>query len=229
MSRPSVIPGEMTLCGEIEGSDDLIVFGRVEGTIRTTGVLVIEESGAVVGDVYARRVTVRGALEGDAWGRESVRVEADARLVGDLCSPRITVLPGAGFRGQVRMAEIEPLPLDFDQRAFDQRDGLLTGTELLGAPGLGAPAVDSSEAGATEVRVARKEERPNLEVEDAAASHTEVRAPGARRPVGAVLSVAGIEQVDVVPGPSVPEPPLAQDAVVLRMPRWTRRTGTMRR
>lgn len=105
MNRPSIVPRGITLDGDVEGTEDLVVFGRIHGEIRIDGVLVVEESGVVRGDVFARSVTVRGELAGDAWGQEFVRVDAAGRLVGDLNAPRVKVVDGARFRGRVHMAD----------------------------------------------------------------------------------------------------------------------------
>lgn len=110
MNRPSIIPRGIRLDGDIEGSDDLVVFGHIHGEVRIEGVLVVEESGFVEGDVFARSVTVRGELAGDAWGQEFVRVDAAGRLVGDLSAPRVKVVEGARFRGRVRMESGQQQP-----------------------------------------------------------------------------------------------------------------------
>ena len=74
MSRPSLIPGGMTVEGELEGKGDLVVLGRVLGPISIEGLLIIEEGGAVRGVVNASSVVVRGVLVGDALAQESVRL-----------------------------------------------------------------------------------------------------------------------------------------------------------
>jgi cytoskeletal protein CcmA (bactofilin family) len=107
MKKTSVLPSGMTLAGDIEGDEDLVVLGRVEGTIQLDGALVIESGGAVRGDVRARTVTVRGILVGDAHADETIWVEDGARLVGDLVGPRVKVMDGARFRGHVRVLSPE--------------------------------------------------------------------------------------------------------------------------
>ena len=110
MSRPSVIPRGMKLVGATRGDEDLVVFGRIEGPIEITGMLVIEAGGAVRGDVQAKTVTIRGALAGDAHAEESLWVEEGARVVGDLRGPRVKVADGARFTGRVEIGALrEPI------------------------------------------------------------------------------------------------------------------------
>jgi cytoskeletal protein CcmA (bactofilin family) len=107
MKKTSVLPVGMTLTGDIEGDEDLVVLGRVEGAIQLDAALVIESGGAVRGAVRARTVTVRGVLVGDAHAEETIWVEDGARLVGDLVGPRVKVMDGARFRGHVRVLSPE--------------------------------------------------------------------------------------------------------------------------
>jgi cytoskeletal protein CcmA (bactofilin family) len=103
MTRPSLIPGSVTVEGELTGRGDLVILGRVLGDITIDGLLIIEEGGAVRGEVRASSVVIRGALAGDAVGQESVRVEAGAQVVGDLRAPRIKVADGAQLKGRVQI------------------------------------------------------------------------------------------------------------------------------
>ena len=103
MTRPSLIPGGVTVEGELSGKGDLVILGRVLGDIDIDGLLIIEEGGAVRGQVRAGSVVVRGALAGDAIGQESVRVEGSAQVVGDLRAPRVKVAEGARVKGRIQM------------------------------------------------------------------------------------------------------------------------------
>ncbi len=107
MNRPSVLPGGMRLVGDIEGDEDLVVFGDVDGEIRLGGALVVEATGRVRGNVSARSIAIRGIVIGDATGIEAVRVDDGACVVGDLHAPRVQVVKGAKLRGHVKMAETQ--------------------------------------------------------------------------------------------------------------------------
>ncbi|MFT5357314.1 MAG: cytoskeletal protein CcmA (bactofilin family) [Polyangiales bacterium] len=104
--RPSIIPAGVVIEGSIDGDGDLIVLGRVEGPIRLVGSLSIEEGAVVRGHVHARVVSVSGVLKGDAYGDDLVRIEAKARMVGDVRAPRIKVVRGAQLSGKLHMGEV---------------------------------------------------------------------------------------------------------------------------
>ncbi|HJL37009.1 MAG TPA: polymer-forming cytoskeletal protein [Polyangiaceae bacterium LLY-WYZ-15_(1-7)] len=158
MKKASVIPSGVTLVGDIEGDTDLVVFGRVEGPIHVGGALVVEESGVVRGHVRARTVTVRGVLKGDAYGDEAVRVDGGAKLVGDLTAPRVQVVPGARFRGEVHVGSVGEPRLGVYDASLHTFAGVpappLTSSGAIDAPAPptlpGAPSPDAAAAGRDE-------------------------------------------------------------------------------
>jgi cytoskeletal protein CcmA (bactofilin family) len=98
-----IVNEHMRVLGTIEGDEDLIVRGRVEGAVRITGSLTVEPGGLVAGDVHARAAQVYGAVYGNVSAIESIEVARSGQLIGDLTAPRVAIVPGAAFRGQVDM------------------------------------------------------------------------------------------------------------------------------
>lgn len=72
---------------------------RIRGRISGDGDLVIE--GTVEGDVDVGTVTVRGEVDGDIRARGSVRVEAGARVRGDVFG-EFSLEDGAEFVGSIQ-------------------------------------------------------------------------------------------------------------------------------
>jgi len=89
--------------GEISADEDLVLFGRVEGSITHTGSVTIALGGVVTGNVYARTITIRGTVEGDVEATESATVAPSAVLNGDIVAPRVSIVDGAEFNGCVKM------------------------------------------------------------------------------------------------------------------------------
>jgi cytoskeletal protein CcmA (bactofilin family) len=109
-STPSTAPRSimvlgktLTFKGELSADEDLILFGRVEGTIKHSESLTVGAGGVVIGDVRARVITVKGTVEGDLEATDSIVVSPTANVIGDLEAPRVSVLDGATFNGSVRM------------------------------------------------------------------------------------------------------------------------------
>ncbi len=101
MANLSKIGRGTTIVGNVRGSGDLDVEGRVEGTLDVDGEVTLSEAARVKSPVRGARVVVRGAVAGDVSARESIVLEEGARVVGDLSAPSIGIRPGGLLRGHV--------------------------------------------------------------------------------------------------------------------------------
>ncbi|MDY0003346.1 MAG: polymer-forming cytoskeletal protein [Polyangia bacterium] len=100
---PCVIGRAITIRGKLSGGEDLLVEGRIEGTINLKNHLSIEETGVVEADIEVQDLTVRGEMKGDITAAQSVSVAANARVVGNIRAPRVIIEDGARFRGHIDM------------------------------------------------------------------------------------------------------------------------------
>jgi cytoskeletal protein CcmA (bactofilin family) len=103
MARVSIFPAGTTVDGDVLCDEDVIVEGRINGTVLVGGVLLVEDSGAIRGDVRGGRVVVRGIVVGSVEASEGILVESGARVVGDLYAPRVHLEEGSVFRGRVEI------------------------------------------------------------------------------------------------------------------------------
>lgn len=87
--------------GRVGGDGDLRVEGQVEGDVRISGQLAIEEGGAVTGDVEASAVVIGGALTGDVSARGAVTIRAGAKVEGALGGAEVVLEEGASFIGRI--------------------------------------------------------------------------------------------------------------------------------
>jgi cytoskeletal protein CcmA (bactofilin family) len=107
MSQSSIIGAGTAVRGNLAGEGSLEIYGRVDGDVSMTGEVLVGETGAVLGQINAARISVSGAVQGDLRGTEAVLLERGAKVVGDLSAPRIGIANGALVRGSVR-TEGEP-------------------------------------------------------------------------------------------------------------------------
>jgi cytoskeletal protein CcmA (bactofilin family) len=101
--RPSVLGKTLSFKGELWADEDLVLQGRVEGTIHHTQSLTVGPDGVVIGDIRARGIVVEGTVEGDLHGSVSVLVTASAKVRGNIVAPRVGIMEGATFNGGVDM------------------------------------------------------------------------------------------------------------------------------
>ena len=99
----SVLGPTLKFKGELSADEDLMLRGRVEGSINHTASLRIGKEGVVVGNVTAKFIAVEGHVEGDLHGHSSVTVKESADIDGNIYSPTVSLLEGANFNGRIEM------------------------------------------------------------------------------------------------------------------------------
>ncbi len=102
-SAVPVLGKTLVFKGELSADEDLILQGRVEGSIHHTQSLTVGVDGVVIGDTYARSIVVEGTVEGDLRATTSVLVLATAKVRGNIAAPRVGIMEGANFNGSVDM------------------------------------------------------------------------------------------------------------------------------
>jgi cytoskeletal protein CcmA (bactofilin family) len=118
MKAASTIGAKTVVIGSVHGDGDLELYGRVEGDITVEGNVLIAATAKVKGTITASAIRVAGAVEGNLHASETVAIEPDARVLGDLMTPRISIAEGATVQGMVRT---EPAPKKDAQRAAEPR------------------------------------------------------------------------------------------------------------
>lgn len=101
----TIIGTGSTVRGIIEGDEDLVVEGRVEGTISVTKSLVVDPGGTVQAEVSCRTVVIHGVLLGNIEASESVRIAGGGRMAGDIHAPEVVLEEGAAFNGNIDMGD----------------------------------------------------------------------------------------------------------------------------
>jgi cytoskeletal protein CcmA (bactofilin family) len=100
----AVIGPKITFKGEIIGEEDLLVQGKVEGSIDLKGNhLIIGQQGVVKANLMAKTITIEGTVEGDLIGQERIEIKSSSNVKGNLIAARVTLEDGAKFRGSIDM------------------------------------------------------------------------------------------------------------------------------
>ena len=98
--------------GELVSEGGVRIDGIFEGTINTTGNLVVGETAKVIADIVANNVSISGAVKGNISGNR-VEILETGRVWGDLTVSSLLLNEGAYLRGQTTMhADIEPPQLE---------------------------------------------------------------------------------------------------------------------
>lgn len=94
----------ITIKGDIVGEENLIIEGKVEGSVTLKSKdLTIGPSGRVIANVTADVVRVDGDLRGDITGLKKVILSKTGKVRGNIAGPRVTLEEGALFKGSIDM------------------------------------------------------------------------------------------------------------------------------
>ncbi len=106
-SRESATIGpSINIKGDVTGDEDLVIQGRIEGTVTLKQHnVVVGPDGQVKASIRGRSVTVEGTVVGDLHGEEQVVLRTSASVEGNIQAPRVTLEDGAKFRGGIDMGD----------------------------------------------------------------------------------------------------------------------------
>lgn len=100
-NRKLVIGQGITLSGEIESCDYLIVEGTVEAALKGASRMDITENGAFFGTVEIDEATIAGRFEGDLTVKGRLTIRATGTIIGSVAYKELAVEAGATLDGKV--------------------------------------------------------------------------------------------------------------------------------
>jgi cytoskeletal protein CcmA (bactofilin family) len=101
--RVSVLGPTLHFKGELHADEELLIKGRIEGSITHSQRLTVCAEGTVTANVRAQVIVVEGTLHGDLQAEKSVMVRETAKLRGNITAPSVSIVEGAHFTGGVDM------------------------------------------------------------------------------------------------------------------------------
>ncbi len=106
--RASVLGPTLYFKGDLSAEEDLLIQGRVEGSISHTQRLTIGAQGTVKADIRAQLIIVEGAVQGDLIAEKSVYVKETGKVRGNIFAPSVSIIEGASFSGNIDMDGKKP-------------------------------------------------------------------------------------------------------------------------
>lgn len=99
----SVLGGGMTVTGDVQGDGELRIEGRVEGSVKTNGRVIVESSGEVEGGIEAGEVVASGKVSGKITAKGAVRLKNGCKVEADVHAPTIELEEGGTVNGRLEM------------------------------------------------------------------------------------------------------------------------------
>ena len=99
--RRLVIGKGITMSGEIESCDHLVVEGTVEAALKGANILEIAEEGMFYGTVEISEATIAGKFEGDITVNGRLTIRAGGSVIGAITYKELAVEAGAIIDGKI--------------------------------------------------------------------------------------------------------------------------------
>jgi cytoskeletal protein CcmA (bactofilin family) len=94
----------LAIKGELSASEDLTLYGQMEGTITLPNhTLSIGPHANIRASVSAKAVVIMGSVTGNVAAGERIEIQATGSVSGDIASPRLVVADGGRLNGKVDM------------------------------------------------------------------------------------------------------------------------------
>jgi cytoskeletal protein CcmA (bactofilin family) len=150
-SRPrvreaAVIGPSIQINGDLSGEEDLIIQGKVNGTIQLREKsLTVGTQGKVDANVLAQSIIIEGEVKGDVYGSERVAIRKTGNVSGNIVSPKVSLEEGCHFKGSI----------DMDKEMLNK-----TFAKTSTAPSVAKPDISSQKAKAAEIAKQPKSDKP---------------------------------------------------------------------
>ena len=111
----STISSDITIVGKITGKGAIKIFGRIEGDLHAS-IVVINDGAEVDGDIVAEELTIGGRVKGTIHANR-VKLTSSAIVVGDIFHRSLSIEENARFEGSSRREEtvIDAMPVPLSQ------------------------------------------------------------------------------------------------------------------
>ncbi len=117
--RVSVLGPTLRFKGELHADEELLIKGKIEGTITHTQRLTVCAEGIVKANIRAQMIAVEGTVDGDLQAEKSVQVKESARVDGNIRAPSVSIVEGAHFNGNIVMDSSKAAASNPRQAAHD--------------------------------------------------------------------------------------------------------------
>jgi cytoskeletal protein CcmA (bactofilin family) len=104
IKAPARIGSTLFFKGDLQGEEDLVIEGRIEGKISIKqGNVTVGEKGRVEADIEAASIQVAGLVKGNLKGAERVVLLESGRVEGNITARSVSLENGCHFRGSIDM------------------------------------------------------------------------------------------------------------------------------
>ncbi len=89
--------------GSFEVESGVLIDGKVEGDVKSKGILIVGKDGYIIGNVWASDLIISGKIEGKVYIKNRVEVQSTGRIEGELHCKVLVVDEGGYVNGIMDM------------------------------------------------------------------------------------------------------------------------------
>lgn len=103
LGERNIIGKNTSLVGDLRSDGDFRVDGIIEGTVKTTGRVVIGKDGKVIGTIECTNAEIEGTFSGKLLVDQILSLKSTANISGEVTLGKLSVEPGAAFNATCNM------------------------------------------------------------------------------------------------------------------------------
>lgn len=119
----SVVGESVFVDGIFEAKEDVVIFGTVNGSIKTDSDVYIKESAKINANIKCKNIFVEGDVVGNIDSEELIEIYETAKIKGDLSAKYVNISKGAIFNGSCKIKEVKEIKETKDPK--DVKEGKL--------------------------------------------------------------------------------------------------------
>ena len=91
--------------GDVESSGDIRVDGRLIGSLKSNGTIVVGQTGVVEGDLTCKQADISGVVKGILKCEELTALKSTSKVEVELLTKQLLIEVGAVFTGKCQMTQ----------------------------------------------------------------------------------------------------------------------------
>jgi cytoskeletal protein CcmA (bactofilin family) len=104
----TIIGPQIKVKGNFHGQGNIIIEGMVEGDIKTTNFLLIDNKAVIIANVEAKDAKINGEVKGNIKVQGYLEIGATAKIIGDIEANEISIERGGTINGNCVMIKVKP-------------------------------------------------------------------------------------------------------------------------
>jgi cytoskeletal protein CcmA (bactofilin family) len=103
----SLVSENIKIEGELSGEENILINGRVIGSIKLNGDIVIGSTGVVEADIDGNTIIIQGEVKGNVIARSHLEIQSTGKMIGDISARSIDIKEGSTFEGRSHMIKTD--------------------------------------------------------------------------------------------------------------------------